>query len=124
MKKVAILALLLAAGVSGAAQARELNAAEKEVIADAVRDQLKDPDSAQFKWGELKSASYCGLVNAKNAYGGYTGFSPFMVFTIEREGAITGAAVIGLGGGETGEQATLGVCASEGYGDDYFYSLR
>ncbi len=45
---------------------------------------LKDPDSAKF--GPKFSASssggeaitVCGLVNAKNSYGGYTGMKPFL----------------------------------------------
>jgi len=47
----------------------------------AVRDVLKDPDSAQFK-----DLSPCGgdsnviqgKVNAKNGFGGYTGFTDFI----------------------------------------------
>lgn len=40
-----------------------------------VKEQLKDPDSAQFK--DVKGK--CGEVNAKNSYGGYTGFKRFYV---------------------------------------------
>ncbi len=48
----------------------------------AVADGMKDPSSAQFR--NVRLVSYldgqviCGEVNAKNSYGGYVGFSPFV----------------------------------------------
>jgi hypothetical protein len=56
------------------------------VIRSSVRDRLRDPSSAIFadyralrisKNGEIELA-VCGLVNAKNAYGGYTGEQMFL----------------------------------------------
>ncbi len=49
----------------------------------AVRRELKDPDSAQFKdvranYTEEFGVAACGLVNAKNEIGGYTGFRRFV----------------------------------------------
>lgn len=52
---------------------------------DAVRRGLKDPDSARF--GGMRagrdprdgSTVVCGMVNAKNGFGGYTGSAPFQV---------------------------------------------
>lgn len=46
---------------------------EKETIS-SVKSSLKDPDSAQFQ----NVKGYCGEVNAKNSYGGYTGFKRFI----------------------------------------------
>lgn len=48
----------------------------------AVRALLRDPSSAQFKRlsilkGKDGKSYVCGQVNAKNAFGGYTGFSAF-----------------------------------------------
>ena len=53
----------------------------------SVREVLKDPDSAKFSGliGVRSIAappdkySICGKVNAKNSYGGYTGFTRFAV---------------------------------------------
>lgn len=55
----------------------------------AVRAELKDPDSAKFRGIKPlrderpgaggKVNGYCGWVNAKNSYGGYTGESYFIV---------------------------------------------
>ena len=50
----------------------------------AVRAELKDPGSAKFRGVKLqkghdgKPYGYCGWVNAKNSYGGYTGESYFI----------------------------------------------
>lgn len=53
----------------------------------AVREQLKDPDSAKFShvasWvvpdSDPPETVVCGLVNAKNSYGGYSGAEHFSV---------------------------------------------
>lgn len=63
MKKIIFLGLIL--GLVGCS-----NSVDK-----IVKQQLKDPDSAQFK--DVKGQ--CGLVNSKNSYGGYTGFKRFYV---------------------------------------------
>lgn len=61
------------------------NAASKGAILlaeDAVRDMAKDPDSTKFKKTALSkkcdgSQYVTGFVNAKNGYGGYSGFKFF-----------------------------------------------
>jgi len=60
-------------------------AARAEQAKDAVKATLKDPESAQFRnlytksWTGKASPddAVCGEVNAKNSYGGYTGFTRF-----------------------------------------------
>jgi hypothetical protein len=45
-----------------------------KAIIVAVKAALNDPDSAKFRGiRQTGPASYCGWVNAKNAYGGYAG---------------------------------------------------
>lgn len=50
-------------------------------VEDLVRENLKDPTSAQFK--EIRKSKdgkyFCGEVNAKNSMGGYIGFTEFAV---------------------------------------------
>lgn len=50
----------------------------------AVEDQLRDPSSAQFSGVIVSRVSglpvVCGLVNARNGFGGYVGARPF-IFT-------------------------------------------
>jgi hypothetical protein len=58
-----------------------------------VKSDLKDPDSARFRnirrvymptpkevsTADPTTLAYCGEVNARNSFGGYTGFQPFAV---------------------------------------------
>lgn len=71
MHRVALLSLCLLTGCAPSASA------EAE---DAVRRDLRDPDSAQFRDVKRcdKPGGFQGEVNAKNAYGGYTGFKGFI----------------------------------------------
>lgn len=53
---------------------------DKTAIKEAVGRYLKDPFSAQYEWPEVKNGTvYCGFVNAKNSFGAYDGFQPFLV---------------------------------------------
>lgn len=52
---------------------------------NVIKEMLKDPESARFRrvygaQGEVDKIAICGEFNAKNSYGGYTGYKPFMVF--------------------------------------------
>ena len=55
-----------------------------EAVKIGVRGGLKDPDSARFgsvlaaRFPVDKSVLVCGLVNARNSYGGYTGNGYFI----------------------------------------------
>ena len=45
-----------------------------------VANEFKDPDSALFRKMRRKDQwSWCGEINAKNAYGGYVGYRAFFV---------------------------------------------
>ncbi len=71
------LALVLA-GCGKSEEQRSIEAAEA-----AVRESLKDPDSAKFglaeAFGLFDGHVVCGAVNAKNGFGGYTGERTYMV---------------------------------------------
>src|SRR4051794_32228444 len=66
---------------------RPLTSIEKESLRRSLSLTLKDPDTAQFKWlpavvpkpdaAPNAPTGYCGLVNGRNSYGGYTGFKRF-----------------------------------------------
>lgn len=48
----------------------------------AVRERLKDPESARFSEHRLgRNNASCGVVNAKNAFGGYVGARRYVVVT-------------------------------------------
>jgi hypothetical protein len=68
-------------------------------LRDAVKERMKDPDSIQFRNVEVfhhkakdvtPAGVYvlCGEVNAKNSYGGYTGFSLFVATVFMRSSGL------------------------------------
>lgn len=76
MKKLfAVIGILLLHSLSHASGARIERAEEK------VKERLKDPESARFRNETVREdrdeTIVCGEVNAKNSFGGYTGFVPF-----------------------------------------------
>ena len=129
----AVLVLALSAGVAGcietpapeiaSAPRRELSKPEKDLIAHVVSMDMKDPDAAKFLWVPIieanVSATYCGLVNGKNSYGGYIGYHPFMVRVTPdtTQPPVTGASVIGFSTGpdEYGNDPIAGSCSHFGY---------
>lgn len=96
----------------------KLTAAEMAMIEDGVRSSLKDPASAVFRdvvaaVDEKGRVTACGMVNAKNSYGAYGGFKPFM-------GAIAGTPAkrafltASMGGASTETAVTLEMCRRDG----------
>lgn len=67
-------------------------------VESSVRQEMRDPGSAQFRnlrvlAGEREDQRLvCGEVNAKNGYGGYVGFKPFLV--VVQRGANTGEVLL------------------------------
>lgn len=76
LRMLCITALLFA----GMAQAQEADPAIEQAKA-AVVNKLKDPESAHFTDLVNRTDHHvvCGWVNAKNSFGGYVGFRPFVV---------------------------------------------
>lgn len=64
---------------TSANQAANVVAAAQIAAEQAVKDQLRDPDSAEFDTGDLRfkivatGMIVCGTVNSKNEFGGYAG---------------------------------------------------
>ncbi len=89
---------------------------------DDISKQLKDPGSAMFKWAPAFMpllpdgvVVYCGLINAKNSYGGYTGFTPYIASLIFRSRKVAHAALIDASVGGTHAEANLLMCEKSGY---------
>lgn len=89
---LAFAAILIVASTARAHNlSRTPTAKEKAALQSAIKEKLKDPTSPLFKWPELQLTGgtksfpqgkggvyhYCGLVNAKNSYGAYTGYVPY-----------------------------------------------
>src|SRR6266516_2249125 len=79
---------------------RELSAAEKQALSHSLSRTLKDPEAAKFQFGPVKYAAgsqtteYCGLVNGKNSYGGYTGYQMFhAVLQLDAKGQYTNGEI-------------------------------
>ena len=101
-------------GVAYAGDGRPLNKMERQAVIKSVKEQLKDPGSAQFKLGKFvtpESGYYCGMVNSKNSYGGYVGFSPFQGFIFKNKKGGYSAYMMGLDSPEVSAQ----MCAEKGY---------
>lgn len=112
MKKITLMLCLIF--VSSFGYAKELTKSQKLEIQEAVKKELKDPDSAKFKWEKVHDkTAYCGLVNAKNSYGGFTGYVPFVVVLGIKPVIVM---KMGSGGGEdTDSQVVYEVCRKSGY---------
>lgn len=77
MKKIVAAIAMLCSMVSTSSFASEVSAAQS-----AIKNQMKDPDSTNFKSvREITNSQggrfVCGEVNSKNSYGGYVGFKTF-----------------------------------------------
>jgi hypothetical protein len=74
----------IAPNVSNGASAIPITVDEVNRAQAALSSQLIDPVSAQYDLRVAhhigKAAVFCGFVNAKNRFGGYTGFEPFVIF--------------------------------------------
>lgn len=86
MKKILLLACL--ASITTFTLAKNNESAFAKEAMTAVKNQMKDPDSTQFRnLREIKNTVndtvLCGELNAKNSYGGYVGYTSF---SYSREG--------------------------------------
>ncbi|OTA15240.1 exported hypothetical protein [Xenorhabdus beddingii] len=121
-----LLAVLVLISVSFFAKSaitdRPLTQQEISLVESELKVSLKDPDSAKFKHVNLIQDSessidiYCGQVNAKNSYGGYVGFKPFIMVLLTNDK--NERKVMELPTGEESsirEKAIIKQCANHGY---------
>lgn len=93
----------------------------EEAAQKAVRNVLKDPDSAQFSGVPVAARSkqtgnirVCGYVNAKNSYGGYNGSTRYVADIAEMAlGPMPLSAAIGSPG-QSGDFAINVMCSQAG----------
>lgn len=87
----------------------------------AVIGKLKDPMSAQFKsfthpdpmYQQYPKNIVCGMVNAKNSFGGYNGFIPFGYQIHTKNTIVLADSVLSNVGGELSKMAFKSLsCAS------------
>lgn len=120
MKAIALIPLLCAGVLASAVcevQAAasklkpiKLSAAQEQAVKAAVTYDLKDPASAQFRpmvagvFPGGSSITVCGEVNSKNSFGGYVGFTSYMV---QVDSARAGEAKMVAYGSDTLEELTI-----------------
>lgn len=132
MRKWVLVACAMLAGCTAAQQSpapleksttyRALSAGDVKIVQDGVRKSLKDPGSATF--GPMTAAQegkdhswVCGVVNAKNSFGGYTGNRPFMGMLVHMGVGGKGVSmfqVTSMGGTEAETYATMEMCSRYG----------
>lgn len=92
-----------------------LTSAQIQIVQRGVRDGLKDPASAMFR-GDYWAAgiaggpfTVCGWVNARNSFGGYTGYGPFV-------GLLRGSTftLADVSVGDTKAEVIMAFCRAEG----------
>ncbi|THD58790.1 hypothetical protein [Phenylobacterium sp.] len=85
------LAVCLALALTTVALAKPTTSSQARVKAAqvAVSEDLKDPEATRFRkvvdhWdAKGRYSRICGEFNAKNSYGAYTGYKPFLVFVTD-----------------------------------------
>ncbi len=121
---------LIILGMLGAigTMAAELTDAERAIVKKSVKAELKDPDSARFKWlpiagskkkvGGARSMLYCGVVNSRNSFGGYAGDAPYSVFLAWTKDSPVVSLVISIGTADWKSPESFSIiktCSDEGY---------
>lgn len=117
-----VVACVFVFNAQASSKSRDLTPEEKAYVEKAVKATLKDPDSAQFKHTKLVLSSdgvvdpYCGMVNAKNSFGGYSGYSVFFVgITNNKDGKRVAIYLGPQEESDVAQQSIIEVCAKQGY---------
>ncbi|EOX4081583.1 hypothetical protein ACM65P_002639 [Vibrio alginolyticus] len=81
-----LLTISLTLGTAFTANASTIDDATMTKVKEVVGNELKDADSAKYKEVFNKDRiTTCGLVNAKNSYGGYTGYKAFAIMHLPED---------------------------------------
>ncbi|AVR21430.1 hypothetical protein L0Z13_15215 [Burkholderia multivorans] len=109
-------ALLLAVSPALSYAQNSVSPEDEKAIKQAIIHELTDPDSAKFREIRISADgnTACGYVNAKNKFGGYTGFKIFQGAIIRTPNYPTRFAPISISNSEIEEQANLIVCHKNG----------
>lgn len=111
MKKLLIATLLVAFSVHAGDAVRDATPKELGAIKADLEMKLKDASSAKLQRVRVKGDKFCGLVNSKNGFGAYAGYSPISGMVFKDTTGKQLAAVIGFG---PPEEVTRKVCEDDG----------
>ncbi|MCZ9638564.1 hypothetical protein [Pseudomonas putida] len=102
-RNLALALFFVSAACFAGAEKVPATAVDLEGIKAAMDDVLKDSDSSKLKGvfltREDKAWQFCGLVNAKNSYGAYAGYSPFIGMKFPRDTGKDVYVVMSVGDG-------------------------
>ena len=123
MRKELVVSLMWFAAAAAASDAprapRDATPDEVSIIRTGMEAQLKDAESAKFKDVRILDPANghvgltaCGLVNAKNSYGAYSGYSAFQAMIMTGNGGKPYAVPIAIDE-EPGGVAAI-VCKKQG----------
>lgn len=96
MKKLLIAMLLVAGSAQAEDRVRDATPKEQAAIKADLETRLKDAGSAKLQRVRVKGEDFCGLINAKNSFGAYAGYTPIMGMIFVDTKGKTLAAVMGL----------------------------
>lgn len=96
MKALFIAVLLLSAGAHAGDVVRDATPKELAAIKADLEMKLKDASSAKLQRVRVRGDKFCGMVNAKNSFGAYSGYSPVGGMVFKDTTGKQLAAVIGL----------------------------
>lgn len=103
MRYLVSLLFWVALSIAGSAMASEIPKIDEDALREAMDDVLKDSESARFRRLEIfkdKDADtlyvICGEVNAKNSYGAYSGYTPFMGFRATQTNGKVSYMILGV----------------------------
>lgn len=85
---LSLFAVVAAAALAPDSPRRALPPRDRAIISAAIGAQLRDGESARYRWPAEypDGAIYCGFYNARNGFGAYVGFLPFMVLGVHANG--------------------------------------
>ena len=113
MKKILAVTFILFCATELSAQG--LSDIEKDAVKTAMIKELKDSDSAKYIWLDKGlDNGYCGLVNAKNSYGAYAGYIPFVSVVVETDEGETVALILQIGSSDDKAEVVRRVCVDTG----------
>ena len=98
---------------------RDLTAAEKKAIIEAVAPSLRNPGSAKYRWAKIptivndQSVNYCAMVDAQSPYPAYNGEQAYIV-EAQMAGNKVKSAVMGLIAGGKDRAIVATMCAKYG----------
>ncbi len=108
----------------GTSTARELTTDEKQVIAESLSENIRDPEKARYLWAPFPAkapangqARYCAAVNAKSPHAAYNGLQPYLVQVQISNGKIVSAVVGAIAGGSD-QRIVRNLCAKHGLNPD------